>query len=342
VNARALFKRVAPALKYVGCYLVCFAVFLSWTFPYEKLKERIVTTFNAGQRGSASPMALDIDDLDSSFVTGVKAKGVHLTQLGGESGKPSVITIDQARARISVLGLLVGNRDVSFKIEAFDGTVSGTFGDNGKQRDIELEFDGVDMARIEAIAQNIGFPLEGRLNGTLKLDLPEGKASKGNGTIALEVREMFAGTAKELTVKTPLGPFTLPRLKVGTFSVAGEAKEGVLKVTKIGATGGDVDVQGDGRVQLREVATDAHLDVGLKFKVNDAYRSKNDKTKLLFGTPGGKDKPMLEMDPNMGRAKTPDGYYQLRVSGTLAKPDVKPQGAVSGAAGTPGAGFNFK
>ena len=171
----------------------------------------------------------------------------------------------------------------------------------------------------------------------------------------LEIRDMFAGNAKELTVKTPLGPFTLPRLKVGNFNVTGEAKEGILKITKVGASGGDVDVNGDGRVQLREVATDAHLEVNLKFKINDGYRSKNDKTKMLFGAPGAKEKPMLEMDPRMAKSKTADGYYGLKVGGTLARPDPQPAGggvaipsfgsssSGSGGSGSPTApGFNFK
>jgi type II secretion system protein N len=336
-------KKYAPYLGYPIFYLFCLLVFLSWTFPYDKLKERIVATFNAQQKTSSTPQELQIDELESSFVTGVKATGVRLIQPSRDPKKPaSKIEIDQARARISLLGLLFGNKDVSFDIDAFGGTVKGTFEDTGKERDIDLTFDAVDISKIGAIAASIGFPLDGRLSGTIDFELPEGKASKGNGKINLEVLNMHAGDAKELTVVTKLGPFTLPRLNVGTFTVTGEAKDGVLKLTKVGASGGDVDVSGEGRVQLREVATDAHLDANLKFKINDAYRSKNDKTKMLFGAPGSKDKPMLEMDPSMARAKTSDGYYQLKIGGTLAKPDVRPA-AASTLSPLPGSGgFNFK
>ncbi len=324
---KELLNKYGPFAIYPVFYLVCLFVFFSFTFPYDKLKERIVTTFNAQQRGSSSPQELQIDELDSSFVTGVKAKGVKLISPATDPTKgPTEINIDEARARISLLGLLVGNKDVTFRIDAFDGVIKGSFEDTGKQRAIDVTFEGVDMSKVDAIAANVGFPLDGRLNGTIKLELPEGKASKGNGAINLEVKDMFAGNAKELTVKTPLGPFTLPRLKVGTFTITGEAKDGVLKLTKIGSTGGDVDVVGDGRIQMREVATDAHLDASLKFKINDAYRNKNDKTQLLFGKPGGKETPMLEMDPNMKKSKSSDGFYQLKIAGTLAKPDVKPSG----------------
>jgi type II secretion system protein N len=338
VNAqrlKELLKKYGPYAGYPVFYVFCLFFFFSVTFPYDKLKERIVTTFNAQQRGSSSPQELQIDELDSSFVTGVKAKGVKLISPSTDPTKgPTEIKIDEARARISLLSLLVGNKDVSFKIEAFDGVIKGNYAESSKERSIEVNFEGVDMSKIDAISANVGFPLDGRLNGNITLQLPEGKASKGNGNINLEVKDMFAGNAKELTVKTPLGPFTLPRLKVGQFTVTGEAKDGVLKLTKIGSSGGDVDVVGDGRVQMREIATEAHLDASLKFKVNDAYRNKNDKTQLLFGKPGGKETPMLEMDQNMKRSKTADGFYQLKIGGTLAKPDVKPSGNAGSAPAT--------
>lgn len=346
-------RRWAPRLGYPVFYVFCLILFFSWTFPYEKLKDRIVLQFNAQQRNSPSPQELQIEELDSYFFTGVKAKNVKLVSPSADPSKPPTeIKIDEARARVSILSYVFGfgTKDVSFRIDAFDGTIKGSFEDSGKERNIDVTFDAVDMSKIDAITAGTGFPVSGRLNGTIKLLLPEGKASKGSGNVNLEIKDMNAGTAKELTVKTPLGPFTLPQLKVGTFTITGEAKEGTMKITKIGATGGDVDVNGDGRVQMREVATDAHLDVNLKFKINDSYRKKNEKTKMLFGSPDSKEKPMLEMDPRMAKSKSPDGYYALRVGGTLAKPDVQPGGGGvatglpgSGSSGGAGAGgFNFK
>ena len=47
-------------------------------FPYEKLKERIVTTFNAQQRATKGHQELQIDELSGHWLSGVKMKGVHL------------------------------------------------------------------------------------------------------------------------------------------------------------------------------------------------------------------------------------------------------------------------
>lgn len=318
-------RRFLPYLAYPLFYIFCLLVFLVWTFPMEMLKDRLVTSFNAQQRGTSSPQELSIESLDSWWITGVKATGVKLTAPSSDPAKPTTeVKVDEVRARFSVLPLFIGNKDVTFSADAFGGTASGSFEDSGKARAIEVTFDGLDIGKVDAIAAAVGFPLEGKLFGTVSLDLPEGKASKGNGNVNLEVRDTFAGNDKELTVKTPLGPFTLPRLKIGTFTVTGEAKDGNLKLSKIGASGGDVDVNGEGRVQLREVATDARLDVNLKFKINDTYRNKNEKTKMLFGAPGSKEKPMLEMDQRMAKAKSADGFYGLRVGGTLGKADVQP------------------
>lgn len=329
-RARALLKKWGPRLGYPVFYLFCLVVFLTWTFPFDKLRDRVVAQFNAQQKNASAPQRLAIEELESSWLTGVKATGVRLTSPSTDPTKPDAkIVLDEVRARISLLGLLVGNKNVSFSVKAFDGDVKGDFDDTGKERKIDVTFEGVDMGKVDAIAASAGFPLEGKLDGNIAFQLPEGKASKANGKVKLQIKEMYAGTAKELTVKTPLGPFTLPRLKVGTFDVEGEAKEGVLKLSKIGASGGDVDVNGDGRVQLRENANDAMLDASLKFKVNDAYRNKNDKTKMLFGTPGGKEKPMLEMDPRMAKAKTAEGFYGLQVRGTLGRPDVQPAGGTA-------------
>lgn len=330
-KARELWKKWAPRLGYPLFYLVCLVVFLVLTFPFDKLRDRVVATFNAQQGKSSSPQRLAIDELGSHWLTGVKAKGVRLTTPASDPTKPDAkIVLDEVRASVSLLGLLVGTRDVSFGVDAFDGTIKGTFVESSKERKVDVTIENLDMSKVEAIAASVGFPLEGKLDGTLSFLLPEGKASKASGKVKLDIRDMFAGNAKELTVKTPLGPFTLPRLKVGAFSIEGEAKDGVLKLSKIGASGGDVEVNGDGRVQLRENANDAGLDASLKFKINDAYRNKNDKTKMLFGTPGGKDKPMLEMDPRMAKAKNAEGFYGLTVRGTLGRPDVQPASSGGG------------
>ncbi len=320
-------KSIGAKVGFFVFFFFAFLVFVTWTFPYDKLKERLVSSFNAQQRASSSQQELQIDELDSSFITGVKATGVHLFMPPPEPGKPPLdLKLDEVRGRISLLSLLVGNKDVSYKIKAFDGVIEGEFVDKGKERIIKVNIEGVDVGKLEMIGRELGVPIEGRAFGQVDLRLPEGKASKGSGTVNLEIRDLAVGDGKA-KIK---GLLELPKLTIGALKFDAEAKEGILKVSKFGAGGKDVELSGDGRIQMRELANDSNLDMAVKFKVNDGYRGKNDKTKSLFGAPGSNIPPLFELDPTVKRAKTPDGFYAFHARGQLGKPQFLPAAGVSG------------
>jgi type II secretion system protein N len=338
-------KKWAPKVGFPIFYLFSFVLFASWTFPYEKLKERIVLAYNAQQRGSGGTQELAIDEMTSSFITGVKARGVHLLSPNADPTKPpgdarmSDTKIDEAKARISLLGLLIGNKDISFTLTAFGGSASGDYDDRGKDKDVDVALDGVDLAEIEPIASAIGLPMEGKLSGTIKLALPEGKVSKANGAVNLEAKDMAVGDGKAKLQ----GMIALPRLTIGSLTLTAEAKEGQLKVSKLAAGGKDLELSGDGKVQLRD-NSDSTLDMNVKFKVNDGYRGKNDNTKSIFGAPGGSGPPPLidlaELQPGrpgsarLKQAKCQDGFYSLHLRGPANKPNPEP--ACSGGAGGAG------
>lgn len=322
----ALVKHL-PKLAVPVFYGLCLLVFFPVFFPWDRLKERLVLTFNAAQAklSQTGGQELAVDELGSHWVTGVRARGVRLRGAPTEAGKPAPeLVVEEVRARISLLPLLVGRKTITFSVDALDGKVNGKFSDSGKEREIDVELEDLELARAGLVSAQLGFPLEGKLGGKVSFLLPEGKASKGSGTIDLEIKDAAAGNSKDLTLKTPMGPFTLPRLGIGQLAIVGEAKDGQLKISKIGPGGKDVELAGDGRVQLRELATEAMLDLNLKFKVLDGYRGKNEKTELLFGKPGSKEKPFIEQDPKVGRSKTADGFYAFHVRGTLGRPDFAP------------------
>jgi type II secretion system protein N len=324
---RERLKLWGPRIGFPLFYLFAFAVFASWTFPYDKLKERIVVTFNAQQRASGAQQELQIDEMGSSFVTGIKAKGVRLLSLPPEPGKPPIVlVIDQAKARISLLPLLIGHRNVSFHLEAFNGEIDGSFEEHGKDRVVEVELKAVDLTKVEPLTATLGVPIDGKLSGTVNLTMPEGKASKGSGSVAFEGADVAIGDGKAKLK----GALALPKLTVGNLSFAAEAKEGVLRITKFGAGGKDVELTGDGRIQMRELATESICDVNVKFKINDGYRTKSDITKSLFGAPGSNAPALFELaDPKVKQAKRPDGSYAFHMRGLLGRPDFEPQGGAS-------------
>jgi len=327
------FRKWTPRIGIPLFYLLCLAVFASVTFPYDKLKDKLVATFNAQQRPGPGQQELHIDEMTSNFITGVKMKGVRLLSLASDPGKPPVeLKIDQAKARISLLPLLIGHKNVSFHLDAFGGEVDGVFEELGKDRHVSVEIAAVDLKSIEPLAAALGLPVEGKLGGTVDLLMPEGKAAKGSGNVNLEATDVSVadGVAQ---IKGGMLPIKPPKVAVGTLSFVAEAKEGILRVTKFGASGKDVDLSGDGRVQMREMATESICDLNVKFKIADGFRSKNEMAKSLFGPPGSSQGALIEMDPKVKQAKTSDGFYAFHVRGQLGRPDFDPRGG-GGAAPT--------
>ena len=73
---------------------------------------------------------------------------------------------------------------------------------------------------------------------------------------------------------------------------------------------------------MRELAADSAMDINLKFKVNDGYRTKSDVTKSLFGAPGSNAPALFELaDAKVKQSKRPDGFYGFHLRGTLGRPD---------------------
>ncbi len=330
-------RKWAPRIGFPLFYLVSFLMFLTIVFPYDALRVRIVTTFNAQQRAAGAQQQLAIDEMGWWWFTGVRAKGIRLTSAAAEPGKPPTeIRIDDAKVRISLLGLLIGRKDVTFKLEMLGGVVDGEYEERGKDRYVDVNLDGVELKQLDVLTQTIGLPVEGRISGNIDLVMPEGKASKGNGTVNLEATDVAIGDGKAKL----RGALEMPKLKVGTLTFTAEAKEGVLKITKFGAGGSDLELNGDGKVQMRELANESTLDINLKFKINDGYRGKSDITKSLFGAPGSPKGGDVELFvPEMKKAKRTDGFYAFHVRGLLAKPGFDPQGSAGGGAGAAASPF---
>ena len=326
-------EQLLKYLKYAGpvgypvFYVFCLAIFATLTFPYGKLREHLVTSFNATERATGGLQELQVEDMSGYWLSGIRMSGIVLSTGSPEPGKaPTKIEIDEATARYSLLPLLIGNSDMNFDALAFGGEASGSYDVSGKDRTVDVTLDSIDIGKVQPLVDLVGLPLSGKLAGTVSLKMPEGKASKGTGAVSLEMQSVSVGDGKAKLK----GTLALPQMTVGTLTFAADAKDGVLKITKLVAGGRDLDVQGDGKITMRELATDALLDLQIRFRINDAYRTKSDLTKTLFGAPGSNAPGVFEMaDPQIKASKRPDGFYAWAFTGPLSHPRVSPAAGAS-------------
>jgi type II secretion system protein N len=320
-------RRILRAGGYIAFYLFALALFAYLTFPYERLRDRIVQEFNQRQTGPDA-LRLEIDELDSYWLSGVEADGIRLisppkpaTGAPGEATpKPLVMTIESARARVGMLGLLIGSIRLSFGADAFGGTISGFTSESDTSRELELELDDLALADAPMLANAVGLPLAGTMNGELDLVLPEGKLAKAEGTIKLAVTGLSVGDGKAKIRET----IALPKVEAGALVVDGVVTAGQLKFNKFEANGPHLELAAEGGARLRDPATTSALSMTAHFKFADRYKNQNDLTRSIFGAPGSTMPALFDLDPKNRRAKRADGFYGWRVSGTLAAPAFSP------------------
>jgi type II secretion system protein N len=322
-------KRVLLWLAYGAGYFFALLIFAYLTFPYDRLKERIVSEFNARQTGPL-PSRLELDDIDSYWLSGIEAEGVRLitpapppSDASKKAEKPKIMSIDQAHVRVSILSLLIGNRVMSFGADAFGGSIDGEVADSESERNVEIELEDVDLSQAPILADVIGLPTFGKLSGTATLDSPEARLSKAEGKVSFKITELGVGDGKA-KIRDAIA---LPRIDAGELVLEAEVKAGQLKISQFSATGPDLEFTAEGTIRLRDQMEHSTLSLNVKFKFTDRYANKNDLTKSLLGPTG-----LFDLDPKNKRAKRADGFYGWRVGGTVGKPIFTPSATDVGTA----------
>jgi type II secretion system protein N len=332
-------QRLLKLVGYASFYWFALVIFAYLTFPYERLKDRIIQEFNARQTGP-DPMRLELDSLGSYWFSGVEAEGIRLISPPKPAApgtdptiaaKPSVLDIESAHARVGLLPLLIGRVRLSFGADAFDGSFSGHTSESDGTRHLELELEDLALAKMSMLADAVGLPLAGTLGGTIEFALPEGKLAKAEGTINLKIEGLSAGDGKA-KIRDAIA---LPKVEAGDLTVEGEASSGQLKINNFAAVGPDLELAADGSVRLRDPVASSMLALTARFRFTDRYMGKNDMTRALFGAPGSSMPGLFDLDSKNKRAKGPDGFYGWRVGGLLNTPQFTPHPTSGGSATKP-------
>ena len=333
------FFRILKFMAYPALYLTCLMLCFYFTFPWNRLKDRITAEIAIrAQKPRSTIQRVEIDDLDSYWFTGVEATGVRIylppsdDSAGGDKDKPTetVIKVDEANARLQILPMFLGRFRVNFWARAFNGEIKGSAPVGGASSPVEVQLDSVDLSFVDIIKDTIGIPIKGIASGKLELTAEGGKFSKASGTLDLAINGVTVGDGKS-KIKNQIA---LPEAKLGDLVIAAEAKDGALKITKFEANGVDIEITGDGKVNVREPANSSVADLYVRFKFTDAYRNKSDLTKTLLGAPGSTAPSLFELaDSRIKRSKRSDGFYGWHVHGALGKLKFDPTTADGPAAG---------
>jgi type II secretion system protein N len=351
-------QQSARWLGYPLFYLLCLVVFAKLTFPYDRLKDKLVQAFDAQQTGP-DPMRLEVGEMSSYWLTGIEADDIRLIRKNAaakaaadkadssgssssddtraspsasaapagsaepekkKKDEPGVTTIDSAHASVSVLRLLFGTVKVAFGADVADGDVSGTFIDTEEAREIALELDEVGVGGVPMLGDIVGLPMGGKVEGSVELVAPEQKLSKANGTIDLKIVDLTVGDGKAKIRNT----IALPQLDAGELTLKAKITEGKLEIETFTVQGPDIELKAEGGMRLRDPFEMSLADVNLEFKFLDVYKNKNDLTRGLFGAPNSTVPGLFDLDGKNRQAKRPDGTYAWRISGAMGRLNFAP------------------
>ncbi|HEX5660408.1 MAG TPA: type II secretion system protein GspN [Polyangiales bacterium] len=317
-------------------FWLCFWLFAYWSFPYQRLAAFITDKVNE----SGSGYTLEIGGLSPYWVSGVELEQVQIRKTAaealavpeGEKPKPAqAIQIETAQARIGIFGLLFGTRSVSFSAELGSGTVEGNFREQGEDKKVVAELEGVDLAKFALLESLVALPMKGVLKGDFDLTL--GKVpTKTQGSVKLGIDKLVIGDGKAKLKLGAMGGLTIDPIDAGAVVVDIDVKDGVGTVRKLTAAGSDLKLNGSGDVRFAQPLARSRLNMMLKLNLTDSYRNKSNRTKAMF--------MMLDSGgaPQVAAAKTNDGGFQFRLSGPFTSVRALPAGqAPLAAPGAPAA-----
>lgn len=321
--------RIPPRLKkwlpwiYVPVgYLVLFCMFAYWTFPYQRLEQRIIVGYGNSQKDSPEPKRMQIGDVTWAWrFPGIVLSDVEL--IGPQPAAPADgaptpprqhVHIDEIFVRIAPLSAVFGKTVIDFSIEGFGGEISGSYSKSDTKTRLLAELSDVDPGQLPGVAEMAQMPIRGVLSGSIDLTLPENKYGAAEGRIDLEIADFKIADGKTKV----RGLVALPEIDAGTLVLRATASEGRIDIETFETKGTDLEAKVEGRLRLRDrldLTTPDQL--GLSFKFSDAYRDKDDSTRSLLGKPGDKLGGLIDLTPQTKQAKQPDDSYSFRVLGTF-------------------------
>lgn len=293
------------ALKYaiyVSLFVFSFFIFLYWTFPYDLLKERLISAVEQ-QLGEEYDMR--IESFLPSFFTGAVLKQVKIIKHGGDATQ-TVWEAQKVKIRSGLSAMLFGRTSISFSVKNQKSYMSGNYKKTDDGFSFYADFDDFNIGDLGALTGDSGLKIVSAVDGTIKLNINKRQMIQSTGSIDLSMDDLKI-KAGELRLGEG-GTFQIPELvfSKGSGSVFKcTLSKGAIRVTEFKLQDGDLRL---------EVSGDVFMSSSLKnYRMN---------LKGIFASTPKLEQavPFLFM---IEKQRQPDGTYPLAITGRIAQPSIK-------------------
>ncbi|MFA5812385.1 MAG: type II secretion system protein GspN [bacterium] len=294
-------SRIIRYIAYVAVFFFCYAVFLYWVFPYDSLKDRILS---AVERQLGGGISVSATSLAPYWFTGVQVEGLTL-EGAGTQGAAELLKIKSVRARASFFSLLIGRPKVNFSVAIGKGDVTGSAKVSDEAISLDIEFNNLDLASMPFVEKGSGLKISSKISGEVSLSIDRQQPVRSTGSLVLRLDSLrIAGSE----VKAGEMVLALPDLDIAKGRES-EIKitlgKGIATVDNFKFANGDLALDVKGKIFLSNKPENYRFNLNGSFAVSQKL---------------GEALPFLFI---VDSQKQEDGSYPIAITGRVAKPAIK-------------------
>ncbi len=298
-------KRILNISLYSLFFLVCMVFFLVRGFPIQILADNLKSSIerDLGVKITTSSMSV-------LFPNGVEATDVRLIKAGRDDAPAFTMLLDRVKARISLLGLLIGHRNISFASELFSGSLDGAIGLDGERSRFSTQIEHMDLNKFPLLADMLGMKVTGKVSAAIDLDFAPRDLKTTTGTIQFDLDDaaIGEGTIAESTG----GGFTIPPVRIGKVQIKLQLDKGKAELNTFKQQSDDFEATVEGYILLAQSFDQFSQNCRVRFKPSASFLTKNPKFQAVIDLSG------------MNNAQDQQGYIVYKVIGKLTNPQFQP------------------
>jgi type II secretion system protein N len=316
----ALRPYLVKGVGYPAFFMFWFMVFVYVTFPYDRLRESIVAAAEAPRRGPTglaqpSNVQLTIGDLGPTFFPGLRARNVTVTFLPTRASETAVtMRMQTLTVHASIFSLIAGSLNADLAIEGMGGTVEAHVeqalrGAHPGLRDFHATLDHIRAGDLAPLVAMVGLPLSGSVNGTIELNVPEGRFEQAGGSVRLHIDDFRIGDGHAQYSIPHFGGITIEQIRAGPLDAQITIRDGRATIDRFASRSDEFQLAMNGRVDLRPVFGLSDMDAYVRFQLTDVYRRKSEQAGRIMS--------VMDMIPDLQRARGTGGLLGFHCSGVL-------------------------
>jgi type II secretion system protein N len=288
--------KLARRSAYATFAFITFVLFVYAGFPTDAVVGRIVSEVARQSKGAVQ---LKVGHASLWRGTGIALKDVHVIRQGS-----APLGLEAVKVRLRLLPLLIFRRSITVQLPLGRGLFWSTVTGRGDGMDVHVEGSELDFTAMPIVSRTLGVPLAGvfSLEGDLTAvqDLQH-----ATGNLALTLDHMAMGPG-------PVYGLAVPKLDLGKLELAMKLQDGHAKLQKFVQTGGTVNLQIQGGVELATPMVRSTLDLCSKVRLDPVFLEKNPKMRSVM--------QLAEVQLR----RDPDGFLNAPLVGPITAPQLRP------------------